>query len=1415
MALALLAGVLFTSTAATAASGLVTFEESIPSPENVQTQYCNAASLNKGVEFLLPVRIVEPDEGSESPTHAATNEFVGAEFEELNAIEIGFTAPQTTVTVSAGLDKQYSFSVTAHLRAYSTDTPGGTPVATATRSLGTGPTPVEQGLTVTSRAANIRSIDIEFLDPSETNAAIEWIDDLSFDNVGPLCVTDTVAPVVIITKPAIDGGTTFTAGSGPATTLLGFVAADGTAGTGIAKVIVEYRDSADALLDSFKVCGAGLPACELAPAAVDRTFYTSVPRQTTKIVVKAWDFADNLGSSQRTVNVAESTMNLYAQSLEITQGTQSWLPMNTTMRSATTPEFFYPAAPTAVPLVAGRRTVVRLYPEVEGTTLRVDGVGARLRCFTDSFFVQPCTGPSFITPEHRTDKGMSRTIPVRPADDLDARHRSLGFSWTFLLPPAWSEEGTIFLEGEVDPPLAMTECSGCDDAANKIRVTYVRFRTVPDYDDLVVSVMLNRFFPNGSGMLPPVSDVKRAAETIRAMYPVDGLTIMRKVGIYGYEDKLSQQGKNACKDLLNRMQSSFSNQLQTHEVIFALGDNEVPMLCSGLGRFNGVTVARGNRPDAVVQEIAHGVQLYHAGPPPGHGSECQEIQGMPACDSDWPWAHGTIGAFGFDTYRFQVVPEDRIECDTPGVCDDDVDNDGDSKVDEECVGSTDLDPPADWMNDPHDFMSYGGCKFWTSPRTWIRLFNAFTNSRLPYPTASSAATAGIASPNEETADPEISAVAVRGTIEEDGSWMLHDVFELPGVAAPQAIGSGSHGQDVDAQLPTYQVEFRDGAGNVVASHVVELTFDIVHTDDPNSDLLPPPSFSAVLPSPGAFQTVQLTTDEAVLASRTRSEHAPAIELLSPTDDGFDPLEPRVAWTATDEDGEAVEVMIQMYVQGAWDTIAFGLSSGEVPIVLDRTAGGPSQVRVIASDGVNSTIVVSPMFELVDRAPTVAIVAPDQGATHQSGDRVGFVGTAYDLEDGVLAEGALRWSSDRDGDIGRGSRLDVASLSIGTHEVTLRATDSAGHVAEEVVVVTVEARPTINIQPIAHAGGDASSPVDVPVALDGAGSSDGNGDVLTYHWSIATGPVGATAVLSDANSALPVLTVDTVGTYVLSLDVHDGELGSLPDQVTVTVTGPTGDLAVTELVPLVDPPPALLVGDTSDFSYNATVAFEGVSPVVAAEIDGTVTSAPGLTITPGSLHRQVTLASGASETLELAYNATCIAPGTHTARVTAAIAGSDPDFVDTNLTNNTLAVDFTVECVLPVAINVVPGSERNGIKLRHGVVSVAVLTTDAGEYGLPVAFDATHINPLSARFGTRDEVWAGSGAVEAHARGHVEDALERDEVTFDGDEDMVLHFMAGATSLQVGDTTACAEGNYVTADGTTMRFFGCDTVLVPR
>ena len=87
-------------------------------------------------------------------------------------------------------------------------------------------------------------------------------------------------------------------------------------------------------------------------------------------------------------------------------------------------------------------------------------------------------------------------------------------------------------------------------------------------------------------------------------------------------------------------------------------------------------------------------------------------------------------------------------------------------------------------------------------------------------------------------------------------------------------------------------------------------------------------------------------------------------------------------------------------------------------------------------------------------------------------------------------------------------------------------------------------------PQANAGPDQTVFVTSTVHLDGSGSSDADGDPLTYHWSIVSQPYGSGATLSDASVVRPSFVVDRAGHYVVQLIVNDGFADSTPATVRI-------------------------------------------------------------------------------------------------------------------------------------------------------------------------------------------------------------------------------------------------------------------------
>jgi PKD repeat protein len=93
-----------------------------------------------------------------------------------------------------------------------------------------------------------------------------------------------------------------------------------------------------------------------------------------------------------------------------------------------------------------------------------------------------------------------------------------------------------------------------------------------------------------------------------------------------------------------------------------------------------------------------------------------------------------------------------------------------------------------------------------------------------------------------------------------------------------------------------------------------------------------------------------------------------------------------------------------------------------------------------------------------------------------------------------------------------------------------------------VTITVSA---VNDAPVADPNGPYAANVDVPLTLDGTGSSDADGDPLTYAWQFGDGTAGT--------GPAPIHTYMVAGTYTVTLTVNDGTLDSAPATTTAEVT----------------------------------------------------------------------------------------------------------------------------------------------------------------------------------------------------------------------------------------------------------------------
>lgn len=117
-------------------------------------------------------------------------------------------------------------------------------------------------------------------------------------------------------------------------------------------------------------------------------------------------------------------------------------------------------------------------------------------------------------------------------------------------------------------------------------------------------------------------------------------------------------------------------------------------------------------------------------------------------------------------------------------------------------------------------------------------------------------------------------------------------------------------------------------------------------------------------------------------------------------------------------------------------------------------------------------------------------------------------------------------------------------SAGQYVFSVRCSDGVNTSAADQVTVTANAA---NQAPTANAGMDQDVAVGTLVRLDGSGSTDPDGDSLSYRWSQVS---GASVTLSSTTAVSPTFTPQVVGTYEFQLVVSDGSLFSNPDRVVI-------------------------------------------------------------------------------------------------------------------------------------------------------------------------------------------------------------------------------------------------------------------------
>ena len=222
-------------------------------------------------------------------------------------------------------------------------------------------------------------------------------------------------------------------------------------------------------------------------------------------------------------------------------------------------------------------------------------------------------------------------------------------------------------------------------------------------------------------------------------------------------------------------------------------------------------------------------------------------------------------------------------------------------------------------------------------------------------------------------------------------------------------------------------------------------------------------------------------------------------------------------------------------------------------------------------------------DVVVDGPPVAVAQASPSVAHM-GDEIAFDGSGSIDDFGITT---YLWDFG-DGASDLNSVTTHAYSTRGTFTANLTVWDAANQNDTDASLISIE-----NRQPIACAGPDRGALKNNLVMLDGTGSIDPDGDMLTYSWNQDTGP---SVALVGENTAKPTFTPANVGTFSFRVHVDDGFGGTSEDTVTVTIWGlpPVAELIAT--------PQVARVGEKIAFDGSGSSDSDGVIVQFRFEFD---------------------------------------------------------------------------------------------------------------------------------------------------------------------------------------------------------------------
>jgi hypothetical protein len=591
----------------------------------------------------------------------------------------------------------------------------------------------------------------------------------------------------------------------------------------------------------------------------------------------------------------------------------------------------------SIPRIAGKPTVARVFVKNEDTDLRAPA--PRITALLHGFRGTTELPGSPLTPFNQGGAILAKRLFDRASTD-DALN--------FSLPDTWLDQGDLQLVTDINPHRTVAETNYNNNSltlavnllaspiflVNYVPVCYRDLETCPTNSISALDAMARKLYPVGG-----IDFLYKPLKTPRWLWPytlVDAKDASDLLAYLRRRYALLDSSEGVAPDQLAAWLPELNNN-------FNLGESD-PKWLGSTGRVSyeqdsvskdaaGTPADYRDAAFTLTHEIAHNLGLRHTDKAAASSDDKGDCVSSPGCcaidpDTDFPFADATIHELGFDTvHKVAVTPS---------------------------------------KNDMMSYCSPPGSNIWISPFDYKKLIAGGLRP--------------LARRSEFSAAAPSDYVIVTGSANRDGKGgKINSIDRLTAFAGTEASDpTGNH-----------CLQFSDVAGTILSSHCFTLTFE-AENHGQGGVHLPAEAFSIKVPFPAGATKIALVAGSTPLASVTRSAHAPAISITSPSGGAVWSGRNTITWTASDADGDPLvySVLTSPDNGSTWLPMETDLTATRFTFdTAEISAGNKTLFQVLASDGFNTTaatvgpvtITAQPFLEATP-AVDFGVVASGQSST---------------------------------------------------------------------------------------------------------------------------------------------------------------------------------------------------------------------------------------------------------------------------------------------------------------------------------------------------------------------------------------------------------------------------------------------------